>query len=597
MFWKYHKIRSRALLGFSAVVTVLLSISAAYGIAFIRGVPFTTITNLLPFVLFGIGLDDAFIIMGSYGRTDHTKDPVDRLMDTIDDIGASITITSVTSTVAFGLGAMSDIPAIIWLCLYAFPSVILIYFYQLTFFCACIVMDERRIMANRRDCFTCFQVVEQDNEAAQEQADDRRLDMDDGPVESAADKLMLRYAKFLLKPWVKAAVVCVFLTFSVLCAFSAAKMRQKFDITELLPKDSFVTSYLNAEKAYSSRKQTSYDIYFRNVNQSDPEIQQQMRDFIKDIVDGMDSILSMPERFWLDDLEDYVGLANLQDLPFDEQVDRFLSVPLINEFYGGQISRNEDGVIIASRVKVDADGLDLSDVKAQINALKQQEDITQRQPINKGRSKPAFYTYSSEYRLWEFYASCVRELSNSAIIGVGTVSLVALLLIPHWSAAPIILPMMCVLYIDMLGVMQWAGVSINAVSFVILAMSVGLLVDFLMHVLLRYYELPGSRHEKMTGTLQTMGSSILLGGITTFLGTCPLVLSSSHVFYTVFIAFLALVVLGVSHGLVLLPVILSTIGTEEQVSATHNFPPNALQKDFRKQTAPSSSSSDVSEEV
>lgn len=66
----------------------------------------------------------------------------------------------------------------------------------------------------------------------------------------------------------------------------------------------------------------------------------------------------------------------------------------------------------------------------------------------------------------------------------------------------------------------------------------------------------------------TMGSSILIGGITTFLGTVPLVFSTSSVFWTVFIAFLAIVSLGVLHGLVLLPVVLSICGPEQGSSSS-----------------------------
>ena len=43
----------------------------------------------LPFII-GIGLDDAFIIMGSFGRTDPTKDPEDRIAAATDDIGLSV---------------------------------------------------------------------------------------------------------------------------------------------------------------------------------------------------------------------------------------------------------------------------------------------------------------------------------------------------------------------------------------------------------------------------------------------------------------------------------------------------------------------------
>jgi len=97
-------------------------------------------------------------------------------------------------------------------------------------------------------------------------------------------------------------------------------------------------------------------------------------------------------------------------------------------------------------------------------------------------------------------------------------------------------------------------------------MSIGLLVDFILHVLLRYYESPGtSRKEKVVETMRTMGSSILIGAVTTLLGTVPLAFSTSDIFHTVFIAFLGLVVLGGTHGLILLPVILSIVGPEEQV--------------------------------
>jgi Niemann-Pick C1 protein len=62
-----------------------------------------------------------------------------------------------------------------------------------------------------------------------------------------------------------------------------------------------------------------------------------------------------------------------------------------------------------------------------------------------------------------------------------------------------------------------------------------------------------------------MGSSILIGGISTFLGTLPLAFSSSEIFTTIFTAFLGLVTLGCGHGLILLPVILSTIGPEDEI--------------------------------
>jgi uncharacterized membrane protein YdfJ with MMPL/SSD domain len=66
--------------------------------------------------------------------------------------------------------------------------------------------------------------------------------------------------------------------------------------------------------------------------------------------------------------------------------------------------------------------------------------------------------------------------------------------------------------------------------------------------------------------LRTMGASVLLGGVTTFLGTLPLYFTSSDAFRIMFISFVGIVALGIGHGLILLPVLLATFGSEDVVS-------------------------------
>lgn len=165
----------------------------------------------------------------------------------------------------------------------------------------------------------------------------------------------------------------------------------------------------------------------------------------------------------------------------------------------------------------------------------------------------------------EFYAASVEELILTTILGVVSVTIVALLFIPHYTAALFVLPMISILYVDLLGVMQWGGVTIDPVSYVTCVMSIGLLVDFIIHVLLRYYECPGNRREKTVAMLKSMGVSILTGGLSTFLGTMLLAFSTSTIFRTIFIAFVGLSTLGVAHGLIVLPVVLSMIGPEDHI--------------------------------
>lgn len=84
--------------------------------------------------VFGVGLDDTFIITGAYFRTDPDKEPAERIREAMQDIGLSISVTTITTMFAFILGCMSTIPAIYWLNLYAFPTILIDYLFQTTFF-------------------------------------------------------------------------------------------------------------------------------------------------------------------------------------------------------------------------------------------------------------------------------------------------------------------------------------------------------------------------------------------------------------------------------------------------------------------------------
>ena len=166
-----------------------------------------------------------------------------------------------------------------------------------------------------------------------------------------------------------------------------------------------------------------------------------------------------------------------------------------------------------------------------------------------------------------FYTSTPSELLLSTVLSITAVTVITLIFIPHWTSALFVGPIMIMLYADLLGFLQVCGIAINSITFISLVLSIGLMVDFLVHVLLRYYESEAlTRAEKVKDALQTMGVSVLIGGFSTFLGVIPLAFASSDIFHTLFITFLGLVVLGLAHGLIFLPVVLSLLGPNVELN-------------------------------
>jgi len=250
-------------------------------------------------------------------------------------------------------------------------------------------------------------------------------------------------------------------------------------------------------------------------------------------------------------------------LSFERQLDVFLTVPTYGQLYSNNIVRNSEGNVTASRTRVRMSEIDQRSVEDQIDALENQRVISEETSINRDvdPDKWKFFTFDQLYYIWQFYTESPSELFLTTILGVSAVSIISLVFIPHWSSALFVAPIMSILYLDLLGFLQLCGVAINAVSYISLAMSIGLMVDFLLHILLRFFESKETtRDAKVKDALQTMGTSILIGGTSTFLGVLPLVFSTSTIFSTIFYCFLGLVILGISHGLIFLPVLLSLLG-------------------------------------
>jgi multidrug efflux pump subunit AcrB len=84
----------------------------------------------------------------------------------------------------------------------------------------------------------------------------------------------------------------------------------------------------------------------------------------------------------------------------------------------------------------------------------------------------SFFDIQEGYDIWELYRVSVEEIIKTTIIGVLAITCAALLLIPHWSAALVVFPLVVLLYIDLMGFVQICGVRINPISYIGLVVSV-----------------------------------------------------------------------------------------------------------------------------
>uniref|UniRef100_A0A7N9ANZ3 Patched 1 n=1 Tax=Mastacembelus armatus TaxID=205130 RepID=A0A7N9ANZ3_9TELE len=177
------------------------------------------------------------------------------------------------------------------------------------------------------------------------------------------------------------------------------------------------------------------------------------------------------------------------------------------------------------------------------------------------------YPNGYPFLFWEQYVTLRHWLLLSISVVLACTFLVcALFLLNPWTAGIIVL-VLSLMTVELFGFMGLMGIKLSAVPVVILIASVGIGVEFTVHVALAFLTAIGDRHKRAVLALEHMFAPVLDGAFSTLLGVLMLAGSEFDFIVRYFFAVLAiLTVLGVLNGLVLLPVLLSYFGPYPEVS-------------------------------
>ncbi|XP_007951300.1 protein patched homolog 2 [Orycteropus afer afer] len=183
-----------------------------------------------------------------------------------------------------------------------------------------------------------------------------------------------------------------------------------------------------------------------------------------------------------------------------------------------------------------------------------------------GRAGVRAYPSGSPFLFWEQYLGLRRcFLLAVCILLVCTFLVCALLLLNPWTAGLIVL-VLAMMTVELFGIMGYLGIKLSAIPVVILVASVGIGVEFTVHVALGFLTAQGSQNLRAARALEHTFAPVTDGAVSTLLGL--LMLAGSNFDFIVryfFVVLTVLTLLGLLHGLVLLPVLLSILGPPPEV--------------------------------
>ncbi|KAF7725941.1 hypothetical protein EC973_009178 [Apophysomyces ossiformis] len=578
---------SKFSLGICGILIVIFSVSTSVGLFSMTGGKITLIiAEVIPFLVLAVGVDNIFILCHEYQRrADLAEDESieQRVAKTLGKMGPSLLLSSLSETIAFGLGALVTMPA-----------------------------------ARRIDCVPCIRI--QPPETIEKE----------GWLESF---IKVYYVPLILGRRVRYVICLAFLGLLMAALAVLPQLPLGLDQRIALPSDSYLVQYFNDMDRYFN---VGPPVYFvvSGTNLTDQEQQKKVcgrfstcqERSLANILEqerkrANVSYIGEPTSSWLDDylswLNPNVGCCRLKKQKprrspprlsaleqevldnqkrelcdiWDENCEDCVPDWAVNmktlpqgqaflDYFDLWISMAPDAdcplagkAAYADAVLVNHSAVDVitSHFRTFHTPLHSQQDFISAYASARRIARELsvqldldVYPYSVFYIFFEQYSYIVSMTFELLGLAIFAIFIVTSSLLGSLRSGLVVMTVVIMIVVDLIGVMTLWNISLNAVSLVNLVICIGISVEFCCHIARGFMVASGSLKERAEKSLIDVGSSVFCGiTLTKFAGIVVLAFTRSKIFEVYYFRmYLAIVVLGALHGLVLLPVVLSLFGGE-----------------------------------
>ena len=140
----------------SGILIIVLATFAGAGICSMLGYKSSQMHDAIIILMLGLGMDDMFVVCNSLDQISLFQSSGSRILRATKMAGPSITITSVTDSLTFLVGATSNNDNVISFCVYCSVSVTMLYLAVLTMFLPILVWETNRVKSRKKECFGLF---------------------------------------------------------------------------------------------------------------------------------------------------------------------------------------------------------------------------------------------------------------------------------------------------------------------------------------------------------------------------------------------------------------------------------------------------------
>ncbi|XP_023216922.1 patched domain-containing protein 3-like [Centruroides sculpturatus] len=557
-------VTSKPWIGIAGCINPLLGVIGAFGLLLWTGMEFIDINVSIPFILLGVGLDNSFVLLAAWRRTDPKMSVTERMSITYSEAAVSITITSLTNFLSFCIGMTTSYKIIQIYSVYISLAIIFCYFCEITFFGGILAISGYRESKCLHSVF-CIPV--------------KRGKLPDIPLlkllyvglvketdefHNGSNILVFcrdTLGKILTKTWVKIIIIILTLIYCACGIYCLRFIKQGMKKNDFYPFHSYANKFVH--KHYELFTEYSHVIQVvinKKLDYSDKNVQKNVLEIMNKFSNAKFMAGEQLVDFWL---KYYIQSFNDKRLWFsyrgynmsksddftDGLRDIFLKFPFSRRFKQDILFDKNKTDIIASRFIVVAKNISNPELERQL--------LLSLWALADSCIYPVY--------VHNFWFTIIQQYVYIEETTIHTLCIVAvLIIIMFFLFVPNIICIVCIaittvlIQIGIIGFMSIWSVNLNTVSMLCLFMATGLSVDYTFHASYIYItSKKDNPNEKIKETLYATGYPIFQGCISTILGVVVIVFPAAEAFKIFFKIILLTMILAFLYGIFVIPVFLN----------------------------------------
>lgn len=556
-------VRSKPWLGLAGCISVGLATLPSFGFVIFCGLKCTPVNIIVPFLILGIGVDDTFVLIAAWRRT-NPKDSVPiRMAETYSEAAISVTITSLTNCISFLIGLITPFPVVRIFCIYATSAIIFSYIYQITFFGGCMALSGYREEKGLHPI--TFKKVIPLSEARNKGYIYKLLFTEGWSSNTDSSPKIMLWCRDKLGGWMckkssKFIILFAYILYIAIAGYGITTLKEGIEYGDIFPPTSYASPYAINHNTYFTQYPHPVQIIIKKtMDYSNREVQNQVLKVLESFQNStyidekyITSWLTYylyfmkDSRFWL--YRRNYNFSNPEDF-VDCLRNVFLRHP-VGKMFERDIVFAEDGIrISASRFVMPSK--DINNTVIEKNMVIALRTIADAAPL----------PVTVQNFWWVDYEQLLitEQLTvQSVIIAASVILFMFFLFVPNLPSVLCIMLSIISVQVGILGYMAFWNVTLNPVSVIILIVSIGLSIDYSAHISYSYVNAKGlSIDGKLKHSLFASAMPIIQGSFSTFFAVVITVFVPSYIFIFFFKIISLLILFSFLHGLLIIPTFLS----------------------------------------